>query len=70
MLARVMTPSRTSKVATVSPDPFEVVTISRSGADLRWGDQVGIDRAVDGAVGAQFLKAVKQLLENPIELIL
>lgn len=27
----------------------EVVTISRSGADLRWGDQVGIDRAVDGA---------------------
>jgi len=27
-------------------------------------------RVVDGAVGAQFLKAVKQLLENPIELIL
>lgn len=27
----------------------EVVTISRSGADLRWGDQAGIDRAVDGA---------------------
>ncbi|MGO2520101.1 MAG: epimerase [Microbacterium sp.] len=27
----------------------EVVTISRSGADLRWGDQRGIDQAVDGA---------------------
>ena len=27
----------------------EVVTISRSGADIRWGDQVAIDRAVDGA---------------------
>ncbi|RBO72864.1 NAD-dependent epimerase/dehydratase family protein, partial [Microbacterium sp. H6] len=27
----------------------EVVTISRSGADIRWGDQVEIDRAVDGA---------------------
>ncbi|MFY9714401.1 MAG: DUF1731 domain-containing protein [Microbacterium sp.] len=27
----------------------EVITISRSGADLRWGDQAGIDRAVDGA---------------------
>lgn len=27
-------------------------------------------RVVDGALGAQFLKAVKQLLENPIELIL
>ncbi|QNA93157.1 MULTISPECIES: epimerase [unclassified Microbacterium] len=27
----------------------EVVTISRSGADVRWGDQVEIDRAVDGA---------------------
>ncbi|MCW0208639.1 MAG: 2-oxo acid dehydrogenase subunit E2, partial [Achromobacter sp.] len=27
-------------------------------------------RVVDGAAGAQFLKAVKQLLENPIELIL
>lgn len=27
----------------------EVVTISRSGADLRWGDQVGINQAVDGA---------------------
>ena len=27
----------------------EVVTISRSGADLRWDDQDGIDAAVDGA---------------------
>ncbi|WP_144873845.1 epimerase [Microbacterium sp. 1.5R] len=27
----------------------EVVTISRSGADLRWDDQPGIDAAVDGA---------------------
>ncbi|PCE16088.1 NAD-dependent epimerase [Microbacterium sp. SZ1] len=27
----------------------EVVTISRSGADLRWDDQAGIDAAVDGA---------------------
>ncbi len=27
----------------------EVVTISRSGADLRWGDQQGIGDAVDGA---------------------
>ncbi|MBO0981304.1 epimerase [Microbacterium sp. SD291] len=27
----------------------EVVTISRSGADLRWRDQASIDRAVDGA---------------------
>ncbi|MGH3689571.1 MAG: epimerase [Microbacterium sp.] len=27
----------------------EVVTISRSGADIRWGDQVEIDRAIDGA---------------------
>lgn len=27
----------------------EVVTISRSGADLCWGDQAGIDQAVDGA---------------------
>ncbi|MGX1793501.1 epimerase [Microbacterium sp. NPDC055312] len=27
----------------------EVVTISRSGADLSWGDQSGIDAAVDGA---------------------
>ncbi|MFJ3472537.1 epimerase [Microbacterium maritypicum] len=27
----------------------EVVTISRSGADIRWGDQGEIDRAVDGA---------------------
>lgn len=27
----------------------EVVTISRSGADLRWGDQHAIDSAVDGA---------------------
>jgi NAD dependent epimerase/dehydratase family enzyme len=27
----------------------EVVTISRSGADLTWADQAGIDRAVDGA---------------------
>ncbi|PRB12774.1 MULTISPECIES: epimerase [unclassified Microbacterium] len=27
----------------------EVITISRSHADLRWGDQAGIDRAVDGA---------------------
>src|SRR5690606_21779346 len=27
----------------------EVITISRSGADLRWGDQPGIDQAVDGA---------------------
>lgn len=28
----------------------EVVTISRSGADLSWGDQEGIDAAVDGAM--------------------
>lgn len=27
----------------------EFVTISRSGADLSWGDQAGIDQAVDGA---------------------
>jgi NAD dependent epimerase/dehydratase family enzyme len=27
----------------------EVITISRSGADIRWGDQVEIDHAVDGA---------------------
>jgi uncharacterized protein len=27
----------------------EVATISRSGADIRWGDQAAIDRAVDGA---------------------
>lgn len=27
----------------------EVITISRSGADIRWGDQVSIDSAVDGA---------------------
>ncbi|WP_300266235.1 DUF1731 domain-containing protein [Microbacterium sp.] len=27
----------------------EVITISRSGADLRWGDQPGIDAAIDGA---------------------
>lgn len=27
----------------------EVVTISRSAADLRWGDQPGIDAAIDGA---------------------
>ncbi|MEV4775464.1 epimerase [Microbacterium sp. LWH12-1.2] len=27
----------------------EVVTISRTGADLRWGDQAGINSAVDGA---------------------
>ncbi|WP_228528283.1 TIGR01777 family oxidoreductase [Microbacterium sp. UFMG61] len=27
----------------------EVVTISRSGADIAWGDQEAIDRAVDGA---------------------
>lgn len=27
----------------------EVVTISRSGADLSWGDQAGIDQAVDGS---------------------
>lgn len=27
----------------------EVITISRSGADLTWGDQTGIDEAVDGA---------------------
>lgn len=27
----------------------EVITISRSGADLTWGDQGGIDAAVDGA---------------------
>lgn len=27
----------------------EVITISRSGADLTWGDQPGIDAAVDGA---------------------
>src|SRR5690606_19216008 len=27
----------------------EIITISRSGADLRWGDQQGIDQAVDGA---------------------
>lgn len=30
-------------------DGREVVTISRSGADIRWGDQMAIDRAVDGA---------------------
>lgn len=27
----------------------EVITISRSGADIRWGDQAAIDGAVDGA---------------------
>lgn len=27
----------------------EVVTISHSGADIRWGDQVEIDRTIDGA---------------------
>ncbi|MDP3949410.1 epimerase [Microbacterium sp.] len=27
----------------------EVTTISRAGADYRWGDQTGIDQAVDGA---------------------
>lgn len=27
----------------------EVITISRSGADLSWADQAGIDAAVDGA---------------------
>lgn len=27
----------------------EVVTVSRSGADIRWGDQTAIDSAVDGA---------------------
>ena len=27
----------------------EVITISRSGADLRWGDQSGINQAIDGA---------------------
>lgn len=27
----------------------EVVTVSRSGADIAWGDQAAIDRAVDGA---------------------
>ena len=27
----------------------EVITISRSGADLTWDDQPGIDAAVDGA---------------------
>ncbi|WP_136055653.1 DUF1731 domain-containing protein [Microbacterium sp. K24] len=30
-------------------DGREVVTVSRSGADVHWGDQAAIDRAVDGA---------------------
>ena len=30
-------------------DDREVVTISRSGADIRWGEQEAIDQAVDGA---------------------
>jgi hypothetical protein len=30
-------------------DGREVVTVSRSGADVGWGDQAAIDRAVDGA---------------------
>lgn len=30
-------------------DGREVVTISRSGADIRWGDQTAIDHAVDGS---------------------
>lgn len=29
-----------------------------------------IDRAVDGAVGGEFMKELKKVIENPLELLL
>jgi pyruvate dehydrogenase E2 component (dihydrolipoamide acetyltransferase) len=63
--AAILSVGTTKKVAVPSTD----------GTGIEWDDQITVTgsfdhKVVDGAVGAEWIKALKQVLENPLELLL
>ncbi|KAI1845895.1 hypothetical protein JX265_011209 [Neoarthrinium moseri] len=53
----------------------KVAIPSEDGASIEWDDQITITgsfdhKVVDGAVGAEWVKAFKKVIENPLELLL
>jgi pyruvate dehydrogenase E2 component (dihydrolipoamide acetyltransferase) len=53
----------------------KVAVPSEDGTSIEWDDQITVTasfdhKVVDGAVGAEWVKALKKVLENPLELLL
>lgn len=53
----------------------KVAIPSEDGTSIEWDDQITVTasfdhKVVDGAVGAEWTKALKQVIENPLELLL
>ncbi|KAF4867774.1 Dihydrolipoyllysine-residue acetyltransferase component of pyruvate dehydrogenase complex [Colletotrichum siamense] len=71
----VINPPQATILAIGTTKKVAVPAITEEGNGIEWDDQITITgsfdhKVVDGAVGAEFLKELKKVLENPLELLL
>ncbi|KAF4823055.1 Dihydrolipoyllysine-residue acetyltransferase component of pyruvate dehydrogenase complex [Colletotrichum siamense] len=71
----VINPPQATILAIGTTKKVAVPAITEDGTGVDWDDQITITgsfdhKVVDGAVGAEFLKELKKVLENPLELLL
>ncbi|KAF5524469.1 Dihydrolipoyllysine-residue acetyltransferase component of pyruvate dehydrogenase complex [Colletotrichum aenigma] len=71
----VINPPQATILAIGTTKKVAVPAITEDGTGVEWDDQITITgsfdhKVVDGAVGAEFLKELKKVLENPLELLL
>ncbi|EQB54031.1 Dihydrolipoyllysine-residue acetyltransferase [Colletotrichum gloeosporioides] len=71
----VINPPQATILAIGTTKKVAVPAITEEGTGVEWDDQITITgsfdhKVVDGAVGAEFLKELKKVLENPLELLL
>ncbi|KAL0944894.1 dihydrolipoyllysine-residue acetyltransferase component- pyruvate dehydrogenase complex [Colletotrichum truncatum] len=72
----VINPPQSTILAIGTTKKVAVPSVTEDGATgVEWDDQITITgsfdhKVVDGAVGAEFLKELKKVLENPLELLL
>ncbi|KAJ5008245.1 Dihydrolipoyllysine-residue acetyltransferase component of pyruvate dehydrogenase complex [Colletotrichum sp. SAR 10_66] len=71
----VINPPQATILAIGTTKKVAVPAITEEGTGIEWDDQITITgsfdhKVVDGAVGAEFLKELKKVLENPLELLL
>ncbi|KAJ0337889.1 hypothetical protein COL154_012663 [Colletotrichum chrysophilum] len=71
----VINPPQATILAIGTTKKVAVPAITEEGTGIEWDDQITITgsfdhKVVDGAIGAEFLKELKKVLENPLELLL
>ncbi|KAJ0385082.1 hypothetical protein COL922a_007072 [Colletotrichum nupharicola] len=71
----VINPPQSTILAIGTTKKVAVPAITEEGTGIEWDDQITITgsfdhKVVDGAIGAEFLKELKKVLENPLELLL